>query len=64
VLRYAFDVPEREVAAILGISVGTVKSQTSRGAEQLATLLHETSRRRDTDLVPALPVSGAWGLGG
>ncbi|MEV4351823.1 SigE family RNA polymerase sigma factor [Actinoplanes sp. NPDC049596] len=41
VLRYAFDLPEQEVAAILGISVGTVKSQTSRGAKQLADLLQE-----------------------
>jgi len=63
VLRYAFDVPEREVAATLGISVGTVKSQTSRGAEQLAALLRDT-KLRDTDLVRALPASGAWGLGG
>ena len=39
VLRYAFDVPEREVAAILGISVGAVKSQTSRGAAQLSEYL-------------------------
>ncbi|WP_229069490.1 SigE family RNA polymerase sigma factor [Actinoplanes sp. DH11] len=39
VLRYAFDLPEREVAAILGISVGAVKSATSRGAKQLAGLL-------------------------
>ena len=36
VLRYAFDVPEREVAEILGISVGAVKSLTSRGAAQLS----------------------------
>jgi RNA polymerase sigma-70 factor (sigma-E family) len=41
VLRYAFDVPEREVAEILGISVGAVKSQTSRGAKQLAELLRD-----------------------
>ena len=42
VLRYAFDLPESEVADILGISVGTVKSQTSRGAKQLAELLQDT----------------------
>lgn len=39
VLRYAFDLSERETANTLGISVGTVKSQTSRGAAQLAGLL-------------------------
>jgi RNA polymerase sigma-70 factor (sigma-E family) len=44
VLRYAFDLPEREVAAILGISVGAVKSATSRGAKQLAELLGEHVR--------------------
>jgi RNA polymerase sigma-70 factor (sigma-E family) len=43
VLRYAFDVPEREVAAILGISVGAVKSQASRGAAQLATFLQDAA---------------------
>jgi RNA polymerase sigma-70 factor (sigma-E family) len=62
VLRYAFDVPEREVAEILGISVGTVKSQASRGAQQLAGYLRETSEYRGADLVPALP--GAWRLEG
>ena len=41
VLRYAFDLSEREVADILGISVGAVKSQTSRGAKQLAELLKD-----------------------
>ena len=41
VLRYAFDLPEQEVAEILGISVGAVKSQTSRGARQLAELLRD-----------------------
>ncbi|WP_084598653.1 SigE family RNA polymerase sigma factor [Actinoplanes subtropicus] len=41
VLRYGFDVPEREVAEILGISVGAVKSMTSRGAAQLSTYLED-----------------------
>lgn len=41
VLRYAFDLSEQETARTLGISVGTVKSQTSRAAAQLATLLHD-----------------------
>ncbi|WP_430783607.1 SigE family RNA polymerase sigma factor [Actinoplanes sp. G11-F43] len=44
VLRYAFDLPEREVAGILGISVGAVKSATSRGAKQLAGLLGDQVR--------------------
>ncbi|MEV6305040.1 SigE family RNA polymerase sigma factor [Actinoplanes sp. NPDC051861] len=39
VLRYAFDMSEREVAAALNISIGAVKSATSRGARQLAELL-------------------------
>jgi RNA polymerase sigma-70 factor (sigma-E family) len=63
VLRYAFDVPEREVAEILGISVGTVKSQASRGAAQLASYLRETPTFRDADLVPALAGGGLGRLG-
>lgn len=39
VLRHAFDLSEQETARVLGISVGTVKSQTSRGAAQLEALL-------------------------
>ncbi|MEF3114654.1 SigE family RNA polymerase sigma factor [Streptomyces chrestomyceticus] len=35
VLRHAFDLSERDTALALGISVGTVKSQTSRGMTEL-----------------------------
>ena len=35
VLRYAFDLSEQETARVLGVSVGTVKSQTSRGVAEL-----------------------------
>lgn len=35
VLRYAFDLTDREVAETLGVSIGTVKSQTSKAAAQL-----------------------------
>jgi RNA polymerase sigma-70 factor (sigma-E family) len=35
VLRFYDDLPEREVADILGLSVGTVKSHTARGLERL-----------------------------
>ncbi|MBT2400360.1 SigE family RNA polymerase sigma factor [Streptomyces sp. ISL-100] len=39
VLRHAFDLSERDTALALGISVGTVKSQTSKGVAQLEKLL-------------------------
>jgi RNA polymerase sigma-70 factor (sigma-E family) len=35
VLRYVVDLPEAEVAATLGCSIGTVKSQASRGLARL-----------------------------
>lgn len=43
VLRHAFDLSERETARALGISVGTVKSQTSRGVAELERLLGEAA---------------------
>ncbi len=39
VLRYYYGLSERETAETLGIAVGTVKSQTSRGLEELAAQL-------------------------
>jgi RNA polymerase sigma-70 factor (sigma-E family) len=39
VLRYAFDLSEDETARTLGVSVGTVKSQTSKGIRELERLL-------------------------
>jgi RNA polymerase sigma factor (sigma-70 family) len=35
VLRYYSDLPELEIADVLGCSVGTVKSQVSRGLARL-----------------------------
>ncbi|MGK5557257.1 SigE family RNA polymerase sigma factor [Actinomadura kijaniata] len=39
VLRYYYGLSERETASTLGIAVGTVKSQSSRGLEELAARL-------------------------
>ncbi len=47
VLRYFLDLPEAEVAAMLGCSLGTVKSTASRGLAQLEQTLgptHQTKR--------------------
>ena len=41
VLRYYADLSEAEIASTLGVSVGTVKSQTHKGIEQLRRLLAE-----------------------
>ena len=47
VLRYAEDLSEAQTSAVLGISVGTVKSQASRG---LRALRSDTRLLRETDL--------------
>ncbi|MET9431163.1 SigE family RNA polymerase sigma factor [Streptomyces sp. NPDC003036] len=46
VLRHAFDLSERDTALSLGISVGTVKSQTSRAMAQLEQLLGSRAATR------------------
>lgn len=60
VLRYAFDLPEREVADVLGVSVGTVKSQTSKAVDQFRRELGVTA---PFDLGAAqVPAVGTAGL--
>ncbi len=46
VLRHAFDLTEADAAAVLGVSLGTVKSQTSKGMRQLELLLGPTATDR------------------
>ncbi|MCX4909762.1 SigE family RNA polymerase sigma factor [Streptomyces sp. NBC_00878] len=60
VLRHAFDLSEKDTALALGISVGTVKSQTSKGMAELQRLLgsQEAPRRMHA---AALRATGAEG---
>ncbi len=46
VLRYYYGLSERETAETLGIAVGTVKSQSSRGLEELAAQLRGSRSAR------------------
>ncbi|GGX75175.1 SigE family RNA polymerase sigma factor [Streptomyces fructofermentans] len=61
VLRHAFDLSEKETALALGVSVGTVKSQTSKGMAELQRLLGplEAPRRMSTAALPAGGDGGA-----
>jgi DNA-directed RNA polymerase specialized sigma24 family protein len=42
-LRYYLDLSEADTAAALGISIGTVKSQTARALQRLRPLLEDGS---------------------
>jgi RNA polymerase sigma factor (sigma-70 family) len=44
VLRYWLDLSEREIAATMGVSPGTVKSHVSRGLAALATVLGDAAQ--------------------
>ncbi|GAA4096130.1 SigE family RNA polymerase sigma factor [Actinomadura miaoliensis] len=46
VLRFAFDLSEKETARVLGITVGTVKSQTSKGIAELQRALGDPESPR------------------
>ncbi|MEU7874525.1 SigE family RNA polymerase sigma factor [Dactylosporangium sp. NPDC049140] len=61
VLRYAFDLSEQETARALGVTVGTVKSQTSRGVTQLTELLGMTRPgQRPGASAPAVDRTDSW----
>jgi RNA polymerase sigma-70 factor (sigma-E family) len=47
VLRYYCDVSEAETASIMGVSIGTVKSQASRAVASLRTTLERTGYARE-----------------
>jgi len=50
ILRYVADLPEAEVAAVLGCSLGTVKSQASRGLTRLRSVLDVNLERSQTSV--------------
>src|SRR5690242_5742219 len=60
VLRHAFDLSEKDTALALGVSVGTVKSQTSKGMAELQKLLG-TDRAPMRVHAGVLPTGGAGG---
>ncbi|MGW7065182.1 SigE family RNA polymerase sigma factor [Streptomyces sp. NPDC054904] len=53
VLRHALDLSEKDTALALGVSVGTVKSQTSKGMAELQRLLGTQDAPRKVDAAMA-----------
>jgi RNA polymerase sigma factor (sigma-70 family) len=47
ILRYYEDLPEAEIAKVLGCSVGTVKSQLAKARSSLSVALGSMSLERD-----------------
>jgi RNA polymerase sigma factor (sigma-70 family) len=47
VLRFWLDLPEREIAAAMGVSPGTVKSHVSRGMAELTIALKSLNAQED-----------------
>ncbi|MBM9505643.1 SigE family RNA polymerase sigma factor [Actinacidiphila acididurans] len=64
VLRHAFDLSERDTAEALGISVGTVKSQTSRGVAELERLLTPQGEAAPASPVPRALLRARGGAAG
>ncbi|GHB06236.1 RNA polymerase sigma factor [Streptomyces tendae] len=64
VLRHAFDLSEKETALSLGVSVGTVKSQTSKGVAELQRLLGTRAAPRAPRLVRAAIARSGGAAGG
>ncbi len=58
VLRHLVGLSEREVAADLGVSVGTVKSTASRGLAQLRSVLGAATADPEPEPVTDAPASG------
>ena len=64
VLRHAFDLSETETALTLGVSVGTVKSQTSKGVAELQRLLGTRAAPRAPRQVRAAIARSGGAAGG
>jgi DNA-directed RNA polymerase specialized sigma24 family protein len=47
VLRFWLDLPEREIAAAMGVSAGTVKSHVSRGMAELTIALKSLNAQEE-----------------